>query len=131
MSDTGAVGQAAEGLGNLVQGATQDIAGLLRHELQEARGELMRSAKQAGKGAGLLGGAGLAGGAALLFGLIGVWQGLGRVIGPTKSAFVVAGLSGAAAAALASSGRAELGSPGAASHTMADSLREATHPEAL
>jgi hypothetical protein len=131
MSGTGAVGRAVDGLGSLVQGAGQNVAGLVRRELDAARNELMGSARDAAKGAGLLGGAGVAGGFALLFGMIGVWQGLGRVIGPAKSAFVVAALSGGAAAALASAGRTELGSVKNMPRNMEDSLREATHPEAL
>jgi hypothetical protein len=47
-----------ESTGQLVKDLSQDISALVRQELQLARAEMTQKGKQAGAGAGLLGGAG-------------------------------------------------------------------------
>lgn len=95
-------------IGELMGDVTRDLSVLVRQELDLAKAELRESAKQAGKGSGLLAGAGVAGFLLLLFISIAAWWGLGYLIGNAWSGLVVAVVWGAVAAVLVSSGRSEL-----------------------
>lgn len=81
---------ASTSLGDLLGEVTRDISTLMRQEVALAKAELTASAKNAGKGAGLLGGAGYAGLMAVLFLSIALWWALGAVMGNAWSAVVVA-----------------------------------------
>ena len=99
---------AAAAVGGAVGGVGQNVSALLRQELGAVRAEAFASARTAARGAGLLGGAAAAGNTAGLFVGIAIWRGLGNRIGFAKSALVVAGLAGTAAAVLANLGTEEL-----------------------
>lgn len=99
---------ASPSLGEILGDISRDVSTLMRQEVALAKAELAESAKNAGKGAGLLGGAGVAGHIVLLFVSIALWWGLGALITRGWSALVVAALWGVVAAVLASRGRAEL-----------------------
>ena len=77
-------------LGDLLGEVTRDLSTLMRQEIELAKAELSQSAKQAGKGAGLLGGAGYAALMAVFFLSIALWWGLGHLIDNGWSAVVVA-----------------------------------------
>jgi hypothetical protein len=96
-------------VGEILADVTRDLSTLMRQEVALARAELAQSAKQAGKGAGMLGGAGVAGHFVLLFLSIALWWGLGDLFdNGTISAILVAILWGVVAAVLAMKGRNEL-----------------------
>ena len=95
-------------LGTLLAEISADVSTLMRQEVALAKAEVTASAKQAGKGAGMLSGAAVAGYLALLFASIALWWALGAVINRGWSAVVVALLWGVVAAVLASRGRGEL-----------------------
>ena len=105
---------------DVVTGVGRDVGQLLRRELESARAELLESAKQAGRGAGLLGGAAVAGELSLLFLSLAAWKGLGNRIGPGKAAFVLGTLAGGAGVALAASARSELENIQGAPRTVQD-----------
>ena len=106
--EVGAKPTVAAALSGLASGVGQNVSELVRQELGTARSEVVQSAKAAARGAGLLGGAAATGNTAVLFVGVAVWRGLGNRIGFAKSALVVAALSGAASAVLASNGMSEL-----------------------
>lgn len=58
---------ATSSLGNILSDLSRDVSVLFRQEVALAKAELTQSAKQAGKGAGFLGGAGATGYLALIF----------------------------------------------------------------
>jgi len=101
-------------LGELVSDIAQDLSTLMRQEVELAKAELRQSAKQAGKGAGLLGGAGIAGHLVLVFVSVAAWWGIGDYTGHGWSALIVAAVWAVIAAVLATVGRRELAeTPGA------------------
>jgi hypothetical protein len=104
----GDTGEGTPSLGEILGDISKDVSTLMRQEVALAKAELAESAKNAGKGAGMLGGAGVAGHMVLLFVSIALWWGLGALITRGWSALVVAALWGVVAAVLASRGRAEL-----------------------
>jgi hypothetical protein len=107
-----AEGGSGNRLGGLVGLAGGQLTSLVRQEIRLAKDELVGSAKRAGEGAALLGGAGLAGTMSLAFVSLAGWKGLGRAIGPTRSALVIATLYGGGAVLLARQGRDRLRRPG-------------------
>ena len=115
-------------LGDLLGEVTRDVSTLMRQEIELAKAELTQSAKQAGKGAGLMGGAGYAGAMTLLFLSIALWWGLGYLIGNAWSAIVVAVIWGIVALILYSMGKKEMKTVRGAPDTV-DSLKRV--PETL
>lgn len=96
-------------VGEILADVTRDLSTLMRQEVALAKAELAQSAKQAGKGAGMLGGAGVAGHFVLLFLSLALWYGLADLFDNfVISALVVAVLWGIVAAVLAKKGQAEL-----------------------
>lgn len=86
-------------LGELIGRLSAEMSGLLTDHLQLARTELMRDAKKAGRGAGLMGGAGVGGWiAALILSLALAW-GLAEFM-PTWLGFLIVGVVWAIAAAV-------------------------------
>jgi Putative Actinobacterial Holin-X, holin superfamily III len=108
---------------DVVTGVGRDVGQLLRRELESARVELVESAKQARKGAGLFGGAAVAGELSVLFLSLAVWKGLGNRIGPGRAAFVLGTVAGGAGVALARRGTEEFERIQGAPRTV-QSLRE-------
>lgn len=98
-----------ESLGSLMSQVSNDLSTLIRQETALAKAELTESAKNAGKGAGMLGGAGVAGHFVLLFLSIALWAGIGGTdVGYAWSAVIVAGLWAIIAAVLAVLGKKNL-----------------------
>lgn len=96
-------------VGEILADVTRDLSTLMRQEVALAKAELTVSAKQAGKGAGMLSGAAVAGHFVLLFLSIALWWGLGDLFDNlVLSAIVVAILWGVVAAVLAMQGKNEL-----------------------
>jgi len=97
-----------QSLGDLAGRLTSDIGALVNDHMQLARTEIMAEVKQAGKGAGLLGGAGFAGWmAAVLLSFALAW-GLAELM-ETWIAFLIVGVAWAiAAAVLGVSGKKEI-----------------------
>ncbi|MEJ1109538.1 MULTISPECIES: phage holin family protein [unclassified Kribbella] len=98
----------AASLGQLVSQLTGDVGTLTRQELALAKAELREEAKQAGKGAGMLGGAALAGWMLAMFVSLTVMWALDEVMHLAWAALIVAAVWGVAAAVLAASGRKAL-----------------------
>lgn len=96
-------------LGELMGDISRDLSTLMRQEVALARAELSDSAGKAGKGAGMLAGAATAAFLTLLFLSLALWYALGTTIGFGWSAVVVGLLWAVIAAALAATGRSELG----------------------
>lgn len=117
-----------ESLGSLMSQVSQDLSTLIRQEIALAKAELSETAKNAGKGAGMLAGAGIAGHFVLLFLSIALWAGLGAVIGTGWSALIVAGIWAIIAAVLAVLGKKNLDQAEGAPQT-AETLKEV--PDAL
>ncbi|KQZ11611.1 hypothetical protein ASD23_02285 [Agromyces sp. Root1464] len=97
-------------LGDLFAEVSRDVSLLMRQEVELAKAEISRSAKRAGKGAGMYGGAGVAGLFAALFLSIALWWGLGYLIGNAWSAIVVAAIWAVVAVVLAVVGKKEFDS---------------------
>jgi hypothetical protein len=97
-------------LGDLFAEISRDVSLLMRQEVELAKAEISRSAKRAGKGAGMYGGAGIAGLLAVLFLSIALWWGLGYWIGNAWSAVVVAAVWAVVAVVLAVVGKKEFDS---------------------
>jgi uncharacterized membrane protein YqjE len=95
-------------LGQLVSQLTGDVGTLTRQELALAKAELREEAKQAGKGAGMLGGAAFAGWMLALFVSLTVMWALSEVMHLAWAALIVAAIWAIAAAVLAASGRKAL-----------------------
>jgi len=95
-------------IGEVLSDISADITTLMRQEVALAKAEITQSAKQAGKGAGMLAGAGVAGHMVLLFLSIALWWAIGDKTGHGWSALIVAILWAIIAAVLASTGRKEL-----------------------
>ncbi|MET4582565.1 hypothetical protein ABIE21_002075 [Conyzicola nivalis] len=115
-------------LGDLLGEVTRDLSTLMRQEIELAKAELSQSAKQAGKGAGLLGGAGYAALMAVLFLSIALWWGLGHLIDNGWSAVVVAVIWGIIALILYLVGKREMKSVQGAPRTV-ESIKQV--PEAI
>jgi hypothetical protein len=95
-------------LGQLVSQLTGDFGTLTRQELALAKAELRGEAKQAGKGAGMLGGAAFAGWMLALFASLTAMWALSEVMHLAWAALIVAAIWAIAAAVLAASGRKAL-----------------------
>ena len=95
-------------LGEIVSRLTNDVGTLTRQELALAKAELQAEAKQAGKGAGMLGGAAVAGWMLALFVSLTVMWALSEAMHLAWAALIVAVLWGVIAAVLASTGRKAL-----------------------
>jgi len=95
-------------VGELLADISNDLSTLMRQEVALAKAELSQSAKQAGKGAGMLAGAGVAGHFVLLFISIWLWWSIGDKTGHGWSALIVAALWAIIAAVLAARGRKEM-----------------------
>lgn len=117
-----------ESLGSLMSQLSHDLSTLIRQEIALAKAELSETAKNAGKGAGMLAGAGVAGHFVLLFLSIALWAGLGAVIGTGWAALIVAGVWAIIAAVLAVLGKKNLDQAQGAPQT-AETLKEV--PDAL
>ncbi len=95
-------------IGELLADISNDLSTLMRQEVALAKAELTQSAKQAGKGGGLLAGAGVAGHFVLLFISIALWWGIGNETGHGWSAVIVAVIWAIIGAVLYSMGRKEM-----------------------
>ena len=102
-------------VGELFGEVSKDLSTLIRQEIALAKAETTQSAKEAGKGAGMLGGAGWATHFVLLFLSVALWWGLGTAIGSGNtwpalgwSAIIVAIIWAIIAAVLYSMGRKRL-----------------------
>lgn len=95
-------------IGELLSDISTDITTLMRQEVALAKAEVTQSAKQAGKGAGMLAGAGVAGHMVLLFLSIALWWAIGDKTGHGWSALIVAAIWAIIAAILAATGRKEI-----------------------
>jgi hypothetical protein len=93
-------------LGAALGDVTRDMSQLVRQEVELAKAELRRDAKQAGRAAGMFGGIALAGFMMLLFLSIALWWGLANVMDQGWAALVVAGVWAVAAAVLVPGARA-------------------------
>ncbi|NIH85735.1 phage holin family protein [Amycolatopsis granulosa] len=92
-------------VGRLMSNISQDLSTLVRQELELAKAEVKAEAKQAGKGAGMLGGAGFGGYMVLLFLSIALWWGLSNVMDQSWAALIVAGVWAVIAGVLYALGR--------------------------
>jgi hypothetical protein len=115
-------------LGELLGEVTRDLSTLMRQEIELAKAELTQSAKQTGKGAGLLSGAGYAALMAIFFLSVALWWGLGHLIDNGWSAVVVAVIWGIIGLILYSMGKKEMKKVKGAPRTV-DSIKQV--PEAL
>jgi hypothetical protein len=97
-------------IGDLVGDIATDLSTLIRQEVDLAKAEAQQSARQAGKGAGLLSAAGLGGWFALLFASIALWWWIGTALldGLGWAALIVAVLWAVVATVLAVMGRKQL-----------------------
>lgn len=97
-----------QSLGDLVGRLTSEMGALFNDHLQLARIEIMEDLKEAGKGAGLMGGAGVAGWIAALILSLALCWGLAEFM-PTWLAFLVVGVVWAVVAGVtAMAGRKQL-----------------------
>jgi hypothetical protein len=101
-------GRSLSSVGDLLSNISRDFSTLVEQEVAQAKAEVRQSAKDAGKGAGMLGAAGVAGHFVLLFVSVALWWALGTWVGLGWSAVIVAAVWAVIAAILASSGRREL-----------------------
>jgi hypothetical protein len=115
-------------LGELLGEVTRDLSTLMRQEIELAKAELTQSAKQTGKGAGLLSAAGYAALMAIFFLSVALWWGLGHLIDNGWSAVVVAVIWGIIGLVLYSMGKKEMKKVKGAPRTV-DSIKQV--PEAL
>jgi uncharacterized membrane protein YqjE len=95
-------------IGDLLGDITRDLSTLMRQEVDLAKAELRQSAKQSGRGAGMLGAAAVFGHFALLFLLIAIWWSLGNEIGRGWSALIVMAVLAVIAAVLGVLGRNQI-----------------------
>ncbi len=107
-------------IGDLVGDIATDLSTLIRQEVDLAKAEAQESAKQAGKGAGLLAAAGLGGWFALLFVSIALWWWIGSTLLDSMgwAALLVAVLWAVIATVLAVIGRNQLRSMTGLSRTV-------------
>ncbi len=97
-----------QSVGDLLAAVSTDLSTLMRQEVALAKAELSQSAKQAGKGGGMLAGAGIAGHFVLLFISICLWWAIGNETGRGWSALIVAAIWAIIGAVLYSMGRKEM-----------------------
>ncbi|MGF1667310.1 MAG: phage holin family protein [Acidimicrobiia bacterium] len=95
-------------VGDLVSRLTSDIGILVRDHIQLAKEEIKVEAKQAGAGAGLLGGGALAGWIAVMLLSMGLAWGIADATEPWIGFVVVGALWAIAAVVMAASGRKRL-----------------------
>jgi uncharacterized membrane protein YqjE len=95
-------------LGQIVGDISQDMSTLIRQEMDLAKTELKQEVSKVGKGAGMFGGAGIAGFLTLFFLSLALTYLLDNWMPVELAALIVAILWGAAAAALALTGRKEI-----------------------
>ena len=95
-------------IGELLSDISSDLSTLMRQEVALAKAELSQSAKQAGKGTGMLAGAGVAAHMVLLFISIALWWSIGNATGRGWSALIVAAIWAIIGAVLYSMGRKEM-----------------------
>lgn len=96
-------------IGGLVADISRDISTLMRQEVALAKAEVQQSAKEAGKGAGMLAGAGVAAHMMLLFLSLALWWGLGHLLNNHGYAALAVGLLwGIIAAILAAAGKSAM-----------------------
>lgn len=95
-------------LGTALGDITRDLSQLVRQEVELAKAELRRDAKQAGPAAGMFGAAALAGYMVLLFLSIALWWALANVMDQGWAALIVAGVWAVAAAVLLPAARARM-----------------------
>jgi len=87
---------------------SRNLSDLMRQEVQLAKAEAAQSARQGGRGAGMLAGAAVGGFLALLFLSLALMWALGAVMHLGFAAVIVALIWAAVAAALAMSGKKQL-----------------------
>ena len=114
---------ANESLGDLLSEVTGDLSTLMRQELALAKAELRESAKNTGRGAGMLGGAAYAGSMVVLFLSIALWAALATLVGGGWSGVIVAAIWAVIAAVLFVIGKAQLKKVKGAPQTM-ETLQE-------
>ncbi|WP_200332094.1 phage holin family protein [Leucobacter sp. L43] len=114
---------ANESLGDLLSEVTGDLSTLMRQELALAKAELRESAKNTGRGAGMLGGAAYAGSMVVLFLSIALWAALATLVGGGWSGVIVAAVWAVIAAVLFVIGKAQLKKVKGAPQTM-ETLQE-------
>lgn len=98
----------AESLGEMFTSFSRNLSDLMRQEVQLAKAEAAQSARQGGRGAGMLAGAAVGGFLALLFLSLALMWALGAVMHLGFAAVIVALIWAAVAAALAMSGKKQL-----------------------
>ncbi|WP_292768774.1 phage holin family protein [Microbacterium sp. UBA3486] len=114
---------ANESLGDLLSEVTGDLSTLMRQELALAKAELRESAKNTGRGAGMLGGAAYAGSMVVLFLSIALWAALATLVGGGWSGVIVAAIWAVIAAVLFVIGKVQLKKVKGAPQTM-ETLQE-------
>lgn len=97
-----------ESLGEMFTSFSRNLSDLMRQEVQLAKAEVAQSARQGGRGAGMLAGAAVGGFLALLFLSLALMWALGAVMHLGFAAVIVALIWAAVAAALAMSGKKQL-----------------------
>lgn len=97
-----------ESLGGMFTSFSRNLSDLMRQEVQLAKAEAAQSARQGGRGAGMLAGAAVGGFLALLFLSLALMWALGAVMHLGFAAVIVALIWAAVAAALAMSGKKQL-----------------------
>ncbi|SMG05689.1 Putative Holin-X, holin superfamily III [Corynebacterium pollutisoli] len=97
-----------ESLGEMFASFSRNLSDLMRQEVQLAKAEAAQSARQGGRGAGMLAGAAVGGFLALLFLSLALMWALGAVMHLGFAAVIVALIWAAVAAALAMSGKKQL-----------------------
>lgn len=99
---------AGPSIGQLLGNVTEDLSTLLRQEIALAKAEGQQSAKNAGKGAGMLGGAGVAANLALIFASLALMFVFDMFMPIGWAAFTVAVLWAIVAGVLALAGKKEV-----------------------
>lgn len=126
LGSSGQSGSGERSLGELVSEVTQDLSTLMRQEIELAKAEAAQTAKDAGKGAGMLSGAAYGAGMVLLFLSIALWWALGNLMGYGWSALVVAVVWAVIAGVLALMGKKEIQQAPGMDRTT-DSLKKIPH----
>jgi uncharacterized membrane protein YqjE len=103
--DNGAVGQRDQSIADLLKQLSQETTTLVRQELELAKAEVTEKGKQAGVGAGMVGGAGAAGLMALIALTLTAIFALDTFMKGWLAALIVTVIWGAVAGALALLGR--------------------------
>ncbi|PRY14656.1 phage holin family protein [Kineococcus rhizosphaerae] len=94
--------------GQLVDELTSDTTQLVRAEIRKGQQELLGKAREASRGAALLGGAAVLGALAAGTSVAFVVRAVGKVVPPPTAAFLTTALYGAGAAALTAAGLQEV-----------------------